>query len=211
MRFWAPVFITISASAMLAGPVAAVVASELSMGMRGPAPKSAEVRVMEGNRAHRPLPNVGPKFSPGMPARPKGMSAKARAAWDAYMQQLAPLGILRPVDGFALSRLCEDVAQLQELQAGQRALVRQTKAAAKADKRQLKGSAAVEVAMSPEGRRLAASINALASRIKRDELQFGLTPISSARLADYVPAGGMVPASSAGPDPMDPVEAALCG
>jgi phage terminase small subunit len=209
MRFWAPIFTAIFGVAVAGTAVATVFTSELSMGMRGPAPKSAEVRILEGGQAHRPLPNVGPKYAPGVPDRPAGMSAKARRAWDAYIEQLAPLGILRRVDGFALSRLCEDVATLQELQAGQRKYARQVRAKAKKDKRELMGSAAVELAMSPEGRRLAASINALANRIKRDELQFGLTPISSARLTDYVPTNTL---PTPGADPMDdPLERALCG
>jgi hypothetical protein len=61
--------------------------------------------------------------------------------------------------------------------------------------------------MSQEGRRLTATINTLASRIKRDEMQFGLTPVASQRLENI-----LVPVSaSAQGNSIDPVEAALCG
>lgn len=160
---------------------------------------------MEGERAHRPLPPASVKYLPGMPERPKGMTVSARRVWDEYLTQLAPLGILRRVDGFALRRLCEDVALLQELQGGMRKLARCNTREAKKEKRAIPGGAMIELTMSPEGRRLSATINALASRIKRDELQFGLTPVASTRLENIV-----VPIMSTAAG-MDPVEAALCG
>ena len=178
------------------------------MGLRGPTPKSAELRVLEGNRAHRPLPAPSAsKYQPGVPERPKGMTAAARKVWDSYIEQLAPLGILRAVDGFALRRLCEDVALLQELQAGMRKLARQMKSEAKAEGREIRGGALIDLTMSHEGRRLSTTINALASRIKRDEMQFGLTPVASQRL-EGVMLGSAMPQGASG---MDPVEAALCG
>ena len=179
------------------------------MAVFGPPRKSAELRVLEGNRAHRPLPaaTAAPKYQPGVPERPKGMTAGARRVWDAYVEQLVPMGVLRPVDGFALRRLCEDVAMLQEIQAGTRKLAGATRKKAKAEGRALAGGALVELSMTHEGRRLAATINALASRIKRDELQFGLTPVASQRLENIVVPGGR-PELVGG---MDPVERALCG
>lgn len=176
------------------------------MGLRGPTAKSAELRLLEGNRAHRPLPPAATtRYAPGMPERPKGMTASARKVWDSYIEQLAPLGVLRAVDGFALRRLCEDVALLQELQAGQRKLASEHKRAAKAEGRKIPGGAMLEIAMSHEGRRLAANINALAGRIKRDELQFGLTPVASQRLENLtIPVAPQSQGISA-------QEAALCG
>ena len=176
------------------------------MGIRGPVKKSAEVRIVEGERAHRPLPGAGVKYQPGVPERPKGMTALARKVWDDYIEQLGPLGVLRVVDGFALRRLCEDVALLQELQMGQRKLAAQMKRDAKEAGVAMPGGAMISLAMSQDGRRLATTINALASRIKRDELQFGLTPVASQRLENL----SIMPIVGTGQG-MDPVEAALCG
>jgi hypothetical protein len=177
------------------------------MGAFGPPKKSAEMRIREGERAHRPLPPAPAKYVPGMPERPKGMTASARRIWDAYMVQLAPLGILRPLDGFALRRLCEDVALLQELQQGSRKMARARKREAKIEGRKIAGGAMAEFSMSPEGRRLSATINSLASRIKRDELQFGLTPVASLRLEGR----DILPGLQVIVNGMDAVEAALCG
>lgn len=182
------------------------------MGVRGPAPKSAELRIAEGERAHRPLPASGAHRLAGMPERPRGMTAGARRIWDEYAEQLGPLGVLRPVDGFALRRLCEDVAMLQELQSGARKYARQLAKEARAAKRELRAGAMIELAMSQEGRRLASIINVLAARIKRDEMQFGLTPVASQRLENIVvipPAAS--PQPGGGPSAPTPVELALCG
>ena len=173
------------------------------MGIRGPAPKSAGLRIAEGSLAHRPLPVPGVTHIPGMPERPRGMSAGARRVWDEYLDRLEPLGILRAVDGFALRRLCEDVALLQELQSGAAKVARQRKKLA--DGEVPSGGAATDLAMSPEGRRLAATINALAIRIARAELQFGLTPVASQRLENLVVSP--MPSQMG----MDAAELALCG
>jgi len=180
------------------------------MGLRGPAPKSAELRVLEGQRAHRPLPAPGSKYAFGVPDQPKGMTAAARRVWDSYVDRMAPLGILRQVDGFSLARLCEDVALLLDLQAGTRKLVAEMKREAKAEGKKLPGGAMISLASSHEGRRLTATVNALASRISRAELQFGLTPAAGARLENsgVGNGGGIMPSA---PGACDGIEAALCG
>lgn len=179
------------------------------MGLRGPQPKSAELRVLEGERAHRPLPPARSATAFGMPERPKRMTAAARRVWDQYVEQLAQLGTLRPVDGFALQRLCEDVALLEELQVGVRKLAADQKRTAKAAGEKLPGGALVNFAMTHEGRRITATINSLASRIQRQELQFGLTPVSASRVEGnmVLPPGAMGTAHQELPG----IEAALCG
>lgn len=200
--------------------------------------------MLEGERAHRPLPPSTRPAAYGVPERPKGMTAQARRAWDAYIEQLAPLGFLRPVDAFALQRLCEDVALLHELQAGMRQVAaerdrpeRERRKRLKAIQEELKQLAGVEgegaqvqtaslqreaaqlaadrpeapsliaLTMSHEGRRLSGTINALASRICRQEMQFGLTPVSSQRIEGAAGAGAMMPAQSQ----VESIEQALCG
>lgn len=175
------------------------------MGLRGPVAKSAAEREYEGNAAHRPMPPARPHYPEGAPDRPKGMTAAARKIWDAYMEQMAPLGILRLVDVFALQRLCEDVALLLELQAGMRQIAGDRKKAAKAAGESTKAPMVV-FAMTHEGRRLTATINSLASRIGRQEQQFGLTPVAAQRLEG----GGMLLPSTPG-ERMDPIEEQLCG
>ena len=164
--------------------------------------KSREQRIYEGNVSHRPLPPPRPQYPEGAPTRPKGMTAGARRVWDAYIEQMAPMGFLRLVDRFALERLCEDVALLKELQKGMQALTREMKRKAKTQGQKISGSALVMLAASQDGRRLTATINALASRVARQEMQFGLTPVSAQRLEG----GGMMPSAS-----IDPIEQLLGG
>lgn len=176
------------------------------MGLRGPNPKSAALRILEGQRAHRPLPAARPAsvYASGVPERPKGMSAAARRIWDGYVEQLA--GSLRLVDGFALRRLCEDVAEMQDLQAGRRKLIVQMKAKAKREGKTLSGGAAISLAASQEGRRLAQAISQISSRVRWAELQFGLTPASACRVEN---SGGMPMSMASGVE--HGIEEALCG
>jgi len=109
------------------------------------------------------------------------------------------MAYLRPVDGFALRRLCEDVSELQGLKKGKKRLYGQWKRQAKAEGRQLRGDARTDFEQTPEGRRLQSTISAIAARIGRAELQFGLTPVSSMRLEGLV----TIPA---GPVPVDGLE-----
>ena len=210
------------------------------MGLRGPNPKSGALRIFEGAAAHRPLPAPSRSYLVGIPERPKGMTAPARRIWDEYIDQIAPLGSIRLVDGFALRRLCEDVALLEELQSGMRKVAADLKREERVDKarvqaitselaeaivtkdcervqaleqeraeihdRRLSGGAMLALAKTHDGRRIVATINSLASRIARAELQFGLTPASAARLNDGsgIPAGG-------GLMRVPDIEDALCG
>ena len=178
------------------------------MALHGPVRKTAELRILEGERAHRPLPPPAvPRTAARTLERPKGMTGRARKVWALYVAQLAPMGVLRIVDSFGLQRLCEDVALLQDLQTGMRRLVSEKKREAQAAGTKLPGGALIDLAMTPEGRRLSSTINTVASRIKRDELQFGLTPVSSQRLENITVASPGLRDL----DGVEPVEAALCG
>jgi len=173
------------------------------MGVRGPIPKSADLRILEGERAHRPLPQAKPRYE-GLPERPKGMTAAARRIWDGYVAQLA--GSLRVVDGFALRRLCEDVAQLEELQKGLLLTAAAVKKKAKAEGKEITGGALFQIVKSQDGRRIMASISSISGRVQRQELQFGLTPVSSGRVGDGI---GIPFASMT--EQRNGIEEALCG
>ena len=174
------------------------------MAVYGPIPKSHEQRVREGCAAHRPLPAPRPQIPGGAPERPKGMSARARAIWDQYIDRMG-LCALRPSDAFALRRLCEDVAELEEMRKGQRQMLARMRREAREKHETLAGGAAVAWAMTHEGRRLALAINQVAGRVFRAELQFGLTPIAAARLESGAPGPFLVPSPGAS------IESKLCG
>jgi len=70
----------------------------------------------------------------------------------------------------------------------------------------------VELASSHEGRRLITTMNQIAGRIARQELQFGLTPAAGARLeAMGVGMGSPAAAGAVAGSPADGIEQALCG
>ncbi len=68
------------------------------MGLRGPAPKPTAVRILEGCRAHRPLPDNEPQYPVGTPTKPKRISRPAKSVWDELVKEMAPANILRRVD-----------------------------------------------------------------------------------------------------------------
>lgn len=88
------------------------------MGLRGPSPKPTGVRVLEGCRAHRPLPENEPQYPPGVPVKPKTMSRPAKLVWDELVREMAPANVLHSVDQRALWQLTEDEALLSEAYSG---------------------------------------------------------------------------------------------
>lgn len=177
------------------------------MGIRGPAPTPTKIRVMNGNPSRRPLPENEPKFAEGIPEQPKWLSAEAQPFWDAYIELMAPSGVLRLVDAFALARLCEDSADLNELTIGLRYLEGQlVKDAKKQGQKLPAGAKAARRALmtsKTEGRRIRATMAALSSGIKSQEREFGLTPASSTRVEGTVPTRGK--------SKTDDIEDAMCG
>lgn len=65
------------------------------MGRHGPPPKPTPLRVLEGNRAHRPLPDE-PKATPGPCEPPEHLSDAARLVWDTLADELEVKGLLAP-------------------------------------------------------------------------------------------------------------------
>ena len=171
------------------------------MGLRGPPPKPTSIRVLEGVRGHRPLPNE-PKYQPGTPQRPPGMSAGARKIWNSLVSEMAASRVLRRVDGLALVQLCEDQATLDTLRKGMAEMTREIAAKAKEKKLDLPGGPLIQLSRTIEGRRTLATIRELSIQVIVQRREFGLTPASNTRVQ---PSGG--PGSGF----LDPLERALCG
>src|ERR1035441_1170657 len=72
------------------------------LGLRGPPPKPTRIRMLEGNRARRPLPANEPQYPPGVAERPSGMSSGGKKIWDTLVREMAASGVLRTVDALAL-------------------------------------------------------------------------------------------------------------
>lgn len=174
------------------------------MGLRGPAPKPTAVRIFEGNRSRRPLPQNEPQYRHAVPTPPWPLSKDARKLWDALVEEMGASGVLRKVDGPALAQLCEDQAMLNDLRAGlhlwKDRMIAQVKAEGGdggASSAELARLALVKITQSTQGRRTLASIRELSSQIIVQRREFGLTPASNSRV------------NAIGGTTEDPLEAAL--
>lgn len=171
----------------------------IGMGLRGPAPIPTAIRILNGNPSRRPLPTNEPQYASGVPDKPPGMSAGARRTWDSLVAEMAPSGVLRPVDAGALAMLCEDIGLLETMRKGLGQMAREITQQAKKQGKSVVGGPMVHLSRTIEGRRTLSTMRELAAQIIVQRREFGLTPASNSRVA-----GG----SSAS---MDPLEAALCG
>jgi P27 family predicted phage terminase small subunit len=68
--------------------------------------KPTALKVIEGNRGHRPLPEGEPQPEVGMPAIPAELDADAVAKWNEVAPELFAVGVLTLVDGSALAAYC---------------------------------------------------------------------------------------------------------
>ena len=84
------------------------------MAAPGRKPKPEALRLVEGNREHRPVTNE-PKPQPVMPECPDFVKGYARETWDKQGPMLVRLGVLTEVDGLAFGALCVEYARYREL------------------------------------------------------------------------------------------------
>ncbi len=169
------------------------------MGLRGPAPKPTGVRVLEGCRAHRPLPENEPHYPPGIPAKPKKISRQAQRVWEELVVEMAPANVLRGVDRRALWQLAEDEALLSEAYAGLWKMIRAVEDKAKKEGKELPGGPLFALVSMTSGRLAMNAIRDLGARVLIERREFGLTPSSRTRI------------STAGDGSMDSLEMKLCG
>jgi P27 family predicted phage terminase small subunit len=94
------------------------------MGARGPKPKPLELKVLEGNRGHRPITTDGPlRPQVEIPDAPKYLSPDARKEWRRITTELARNNIIAKLDQHMLGMLCQAVARVVLFET---ALTRQT-------------------------------------------------------------------------------------
>ena len=79
------------------------------MGIPGRKPKPTELRIVEGNRAHRPLPKPV-KTAPLLPPCPQWLSPIAKTEWKRAAPLLHKLGLLAREDMAAFAGYCENYA-----------------------------------------------------------------------------------------------------
>lgn len=84
------------------------------MGQRGPAPKPTELKLLEGNRGHRPL-NLDQLFRPevGTPDIPKWLTPGARKAWRRLSVELTRYNVLSRIDRDNFAMLCQTIGRME--------------------------------------------------------------------------------------------------
>lgn len=86
-------------------------------GTRGPLPKPAALRLLEGNAGKRPLDltaGVNPKIE--VPSVPKHLGAEAKKEWKRITPILEELGLISGLDRTALALYCQAAGRLAELE-----------------------------------------------------------------------------------------------
>lgn len=86
-------------------------------GTRGPLPKPAALKVLEGNPGKRPLDlaaGVNPRIE--IPSPPKHLSQEAKKEWKRITPLLEELGLISGLDRTALALYCQAVGRLAELE-----------------------------------------------------------------------------------------------
>ena len=86
-------------------------------GTRGPLPKPAALRALEGNPGKRPL-NLSDGLNPRVeiPSVPKHLGHEARKEWKRITPLLEDLGLISGLDRAALALYCQAVGRLSELE-----------------------------------------------------------------------------------------------
>jgi P27 family predicted phage terminase small subunit len=86
------------------------------MARPGPASKPVELRVLEGNRSHRPI-DLTSTFRPevGLPTIPTGLSPGARKVWRRLSPELLRYNLMSAVYSDMFEDLCETVADVKLL------------------------------------------------------------------------------------------------
>ncbi|MBP8789310.1 MAG: phage terminase small subunit P27 family [Candidatus Accumulibacter sp.] len=87
------------------------------MGERGPLPKPAALRLLEGNAGKRPLDlaaGVNPRIE--IPSAPKHLSIEAKKEWKRITPLLYDLGLISGLDRTALALYCQAAGRLAELE-----------------------------------------------------------------------------------------------
>jgi len=72
----------------------------------GRPPKPTALKVLEGNRGKRPLPDAEPKPRPITPAMPDYLGADGQAKWSELLPELEYSGVLTIVDRDVFGRHC---------------------------------------------------------------------------------------------------------
>jgi len=81
------------------------------MGRRGPIPKPAHLKILEGNPGNRPI-ETSLKPAPVAPECPSWLDKTAKKEWNRVVPELEKLGLISQLDRTALAIYCQSYSQL---------------------------------------------------------------------------------------------------
>ena len=76
--------------------------------------KPAALRILEGNRGNRRIPDEPQIADEGIPKRPAHLQGLARTQWDSLAEKLHAAGLLTSVDSDALAAYCVSYAEWRD-------------------------------------------------------------------------------------------------
>ena len=79
------------------------------MGRRGPPPKPAHLKIIEGNPGKRPI-KTSPQPKVGKVTCPEWLSPQAKAEWKRVAPELEQMGVVTSLDRAALAGYCSNYA-----------------------------------------------------------------------------------------------------
>ena len=79
-------------------------------------PKPTALRILEGNRGHRPLNDREPRATVKLPSPPKQLSATAKREWRRTGRLLREMGIITEIDAAQFAAYCQSYARWLECQ-----------------------------------------------------------------------------------------------
>ena len=77
--------------------------------------KPTNIRILEGNRGRRPIPQDEPKPKPRLPRMPAELGAAAKKEWHRTGKALLALGVMTELDGAMLSAFVQPYTQWLEV------------------------------------------------------------------------------------------------
>lgn len=154
------------------------------MGQRGPVGKPPELKLLEGDRGHRPI-DLSAVFRPevGLPTAPKHLGKEARKAWKRLTPELLRYNLLAKVDADALAMLCQTIGRIELIEtafARRQALLEE----------QGKDAAESLLGSTPNGMQvqhpLYQALNREMDKARSLLAEFGLTPAQRARVTPAI-------------------------
>lgn len=86
------------------------------MGQRGPQPKPANLRLIEGNKGKRPIDLDGVNPEVEIPDIPRQLGRAAKKEWKRIAPELAKLRLISKIDRTALALYCQAAGRWLELE-----------------------------------------------------------------------------------------------